>query len=412
MLWIALACVLLPALWLLVLPLRTARRWRDKQLAFEQHDAAAEQNVAIFRRRLAALENAHADGKVDAAQLAEERLELERSLLDDTATLQRRPLKPYASGRWVVPLVMLALGAGSLAWYQQQGAADDLVLWAIGQEVREHPEGSRAMYIERLEAQTSQQPSNPNLWSTLFPLYRETGQADNAVTALERLIALEGRQPSLLAQLAQLRFFMAGRELTDEVQGLVDEVLAEDPRQPTALGILGIHAFDTGDYAQAIDRWRRAVANVENPDIAASLREGIQVAQSRLGEQEGRQVTQAEGPGVRVRVSLDPDLASQVDGDDKVFIVARDVDGEQPPLAVVQGLVSELPMTVVLDDRAAMTADAQISKAREVRLMVRVSPSGQASPQAGDLWGSVERVDVGPINAREATRVTIDRVFE
>ncbi|OAZ91363.1 c-type cytochrome biogenesis protein CcmI [Halomonas sp. G11] len=411
-LWIALACVLLPALWLLVLPLRTARRWRDKQLAFEQHDTAVEQNVAIFQRRLAALENAHADGKVDATQLAEERLELERSLLDDTATRQRRPLKPYASGRWVVPLVMLALGAGSLAWYQQQGAADDLVLWAIGQEVREHPEGSREMYIERLEAQASQQPSNPNLWSTLFPLYRQTGQADNAVAALERLIALEGRQPSLLAQLAQLRFFMAGRELTDEVQGLVDEVLAEDPRQPTALGILGIHAFDAGDYAQAIDRWRRAVANVENPDIAASLREGIQVAQSRLGEEEGRQVTQADGPGVQVRVSLDPDLASQVDGDDKVFIVARDVDGEQPPLAVVQGLVSELPMTVVLDDRAAMTADAQISQAREVRLMVRVSPTGQASPQAGDLWGSVDRVDVGPINAREATRVTIDRVFE
>ncbi|MFN2410198.1 MAG: tetratricopeptide repeat protein [Halomonas sp.] len=344
--------------------------------------------------------------------MAEERLELERSLLDDTAPLQRRPLKPHASGRWVVPLVMLALGVGSLVWYQQQGAEDDLVLWAIGQDVREHPEGSREMYIERLEAQASQQPANPNLWSTLFPLYREAGQADNAVVALERLIALEGRVPSLLAQLAQLRFFMAGRELTDEVQGLVDEVLAEDPRQPTALGILGIHAFDEGDYTQAIDRWRRAVANVEDPDIAASLREGIQVAQSRLGEEESGQATQSEGPGVRVSISLDPDLESQVDGDDKLFIVARDIDGEQAPLAVVQGLVSELPMTVVLDDSAAMTADAQISQVREVRLMVRVSSSGQATPQAGDLWGDVDRVDVGPLNAREATRVTIDRVFE
>ncbi|MCA1771906.1 MAG: c-type cytochrome biogenesis protein CcmI, partial [Halomonas sp.] len=111
-------------------------------------------------------------------------------------------------------------------------------------------------------------------------------------------------------------------------------------------------------------------------------------------------------------ISLDPDLESQVDGDDKLFIVARDIDGEQAPLAVVQGLVSELPMTVVLDDSAAMTADAQISQVREVRLMVRVSSSGQATPQAGDLWGDVDRVDVGPLNAREATRVTIDRVFE
>jgi len=412
LLWIALACVLLPAMWLLVLPLRTARRWHDEQLTFEQHDAAAEQNVAIFRRRLAALENARADGKVNAEQFAEERLELERSLLDDTAALHRRPLKSYASGRWVVPLVMLVLAGGSLVWYQQQGAEDDIILWAIGQEVREHPQGSLDMYVERLEAQMSHQPANPNLWSTLFPLYREAGQTDNAVTALERLIELEGRQPSLLAQLAQLRFFMAERELTDEVQALVDEVRDADPRQPTVLGILGIQAFDQGDYPTAIDRWRRAVANVEDPDIAASLREGIKTAQARLGDSDDNQTSEATGPGVRVSVSLDPELARQVDGDDKVFILARDIEGEQPPLAVVQGLASELPMTVVLDDRAAMTADAQISQVSEVRLMVRISSSGQATPQAGDLWGDVDRVEVGPLNAREATKVTIDRVFE
>lgn len=410
LLWIALAGVLLPALWLLVLPLRKARRWHDAQSTFEQHDTAVAQNVAIFQRRLAALDAAHEAGKVDQRQYAEEKLALERSLLDDTATIKRRPLKSPASGRWVVPLIMLALAVGSVVWYQQQGAEDDLILWGIGQDVREDPEGSQVRYLERLEAQIRKQPENPNLWSTLFPLYRETGQMDNAVTALERLIELEGRLPSLLAQLAQLRFFMAERTLTDEVQALIDEVREVDPRQPTALGILGIHAFDQGDYATAIDRWRRAVANVEDPEIAASLREGIRVAQGRMGD--GEETSAASGSGVRVSVSLDPDLADQVDGDDKLFILARDVEGERPPLAVVQGLVSELPMTVVLDDRAAMTAEAQISQAREVRLMVRVSPSGQATPQAGDLWGDVDRVEVGPLDAQEATRVTIDRVFE
>ncbi|MDR5876320.1 c-type cytochrome biogenesis protein CcmI [Halomonas sp. CUBES01] len=408
LLWIALAGVLLPALWLLVLPMRKARRWHDAQSTFEQHDTAVEQNVAIFQRRLAALDAAHQAGKVDQRQYDEEKLALERSLLDDTATLKRRPLKSPASGRWAVPLVMLALVVGSVVWYQQQGAEDDLVLWAIGQDVREDPEGSQARYLERLEAQISEQPENPHLWSTLFSLYRETGQMDNAVTALERLIALEGRLPSLLAQLAQLRFFMAKRTLTDEVQALIDEVREADPRQPTALSILGIHAFDQGDYATAIDRWRRAVANVEDPAIAASLRQGIRVAQGRMGDE----TPASAGPGVRVSVSLDPALADQVDGDDKLFVLARDVEGERPPLAVVQGLVSELPMTVVLDDRAAMTADAQISQAREVRLMVRVSPSGQATPQAGDLWGDVDRVEVGPLDGQAATRVIIDRVFE
>ena len=104
-----------------------------------------------------------------------------------------------------------------------------------------------------------------------------------AVDALERLIEIEGRIPPLLAQLAQIRFFMAERELTDEVQALVDETLAQDPRQPTVLGLLGVNAFDNGDYEQAIDHWRRAIANIEDPNTVTSLREGIRVAQERLG---------------------------------------------------------------------------------------------------------------------------------
>ncbi|SDN66884.1 c-type cytochrome biogenesis protein CcmI [Vreelandella arcis] len=412
LLWIALAGVLLPALWLLVLPLRTARRWQAEQLAFENEDAAAEQNVAIFERRLSALTTAYDEGKVNQRQFEDDKLALERSLLEDTAATRRRPLKSHQAGRLAVPLVMLALVAVSVIWYQHQGAEDDLILWSIGQDVRADPDGSRAMYIERLEAQALQQPGNPNLWRTLFPLYRETEQMDSAVNALERLIALEGRLPPLLAQLAQLRFFMAERELTDEVQALTDEVLEVDPRQPTVLGILGIHAFDQGDYEMAVDRWRRAVANVENPEMAASLREGIQTAQARLGQSTEPAAEETTGRGVRVNVTLDPDLASRIDADDKVFIIARDLAGERPPLAVVQGLASELPMTVELDDRAAMMDDAQISQVREVRLMVRVSPSGQATPQPGDLWGDVDGVEVGPLDAQEATEVIINRVFE
>ncbi|MGO2393276.1 MAG: tetratricopeptide repeat protein, partial [Halomonas sp.] len=79
-----------------------------------------------------------------------------------------------------------------------------------------------------------------------------------------------------------IRFFMAGRELTDEVQALVDETLAKDPNEPTVLGMLGLHAFDNGDYEQAIDRWRRAVANSADTDTAASLREAIRIAQERM----------------------------------------------------------------------------------------------------------------------------------
>ncbi|MCH4810875.1 c-type cytochrome biogenesis protein CcmI [Vreelandella neptunia] len=413
LLWIAIAVLLLPALWLLVAPLRNARRLHDQQHAFETNDTSAEQNVAIFKRRLNSLEAARERGDIDAERFEEDRLELERSLLEDTAVRTRRPLKPAGAGRLVVPIVMVAVVVVSVLWYQQKGAEGDLVLLAVQQEVQNDPEGSLDMYIKRMEEQAERQPDNPNVWSALFPVYRETGQMPQAVDALERLIEIEGRIPPLLAQLAQIRFFMAERELTDEVQALVDETLEQDPRQPTVLGMLGIHAFDNGDYEQAIDRWRRAVANIEDPNTAASLRDGIRVAQERMGvAPEEAAVEAAESSGIRVSVSLDEALADRVDGDDTVFITARDVEGELPPLAVVQAQVAELPMTVVLDNSVAMSPQAQISQVREARLMVRVSPSGQAMPQPGDLFGDLEGVSVGPISDEEAAEVVINRVFE
>lgn len=411
-LWIAFAVLLLPAIWLLILPLRQARSLHDAQRDYEANDTTAEQNVAIYKRRLASLEAARQRGDIDDTRFADDRLELERSLLEDTATVKRRPLKTYTSGRFAVPLVLLAVVGTSVVWYQFEGAEGDLMLLQAQREVQNHPEGSLNMYIERMEEQAMLQPDNPNVWSELFPIYRQTGQAQKAVDALERLIALEGRVAPLLAQLAQLRFFMAERELTPEVQALVDETLEKDPRQPTVLGLMGIHAFDSGDYETAIDRWRRAIANIQDPDTAESLREGIRVAQQRMGVESPAELTQ-QGPQIRVNVSLDEALADQVSPEASVFVVARDLAGELPPLAVARAQVADLPSTFVLDASSAMSPQASLSQVDEVRLMVRVSPSGQATPQSGDLFGDLDSVAVGDAgDDTEAVSVVIDSVFE
>jgi cytochrome c-type biogenesis protein CcmH len=411
LLWIAFAVLLLPALWLLVAPLRRAASVSAAQRDFEANDRTADQNVGIFRRRLASLEAALARGDIDQPRFEEDRLELERSLLEDTEHLERAPLKSAASGKWLVPVMMLAVVLASLFWYLQEGAEGDLALYMVQRQVMSDPEASLPMLIERVEEQAARQPDNPNVWRALFPLYRDSGRSDEAIDSLERLIELEGREPALLAQLAQIRFFAAGREMTGEVQALVDETLAVDPREPNVLGILGITAFDSGDYAQAVEHWRRAIAGMNNPDSADALREGIRVAQQRMGvTPENAEVLAAEGPGIRVRVSLDPDLASRVDDDTRVFVVARDVAGELPPLAVAQLRVGDLPASVVLDDSRSMSPQATLSQVNEARLIVRVSPSGQASPQPGDLFGSMEDVAVGSLD--DPVELTIDRVVE
>lgn len=412
LLWIAFALLLLPALWLLVAPLKRARAVHDAQRDHEANDRTAEQNVAVFQRRLASLEAARERGDIGESRFEEDRLELERSLLEDTERLERAPLKPAASGKLAVPLVMVAVVLASLAWYLQEGAEGDLTLYAVQQQVMNDPEASLPMLVERLEAQAARQPDNPNVWRALFPLYRDSGRTAEATRTLERLVELEGRQPWLLAELAQIRYFAAGREMTDEVQALVDEVLAMDPAQPTVLGMLGIDAFEGGDYRAAIDHWRRAIAGMQDPDTADALRQGIRVAQQRLGiaPEEAEQAV-AEGPGIAVRVRLADDLAGRLDEDASVFVVARDPEGELPPLAVARARLGELPLTVVLNDADAMAPMARLSQVNEARLMVRVSASGQATPQPGDLLGTREGATVGDTDG-EPVEVVIDRVVE
>jgi cytochrome c-type biogenesis protein CcmH len=415
LLWLAIAVLLLPAGWLLLLPLRRARRVHAAQQAFEDNDSLGAENVRVYRRRLASLERGHARGELDDTALAEGRVELERSLLEDAEALRRSPLKAAGSGRVLVPVLLVVMVAGSLYWYQREGASGDLALAQAIAATPIHDAASFNARIARLRAEAEAQPDNAKVWMALFPLYRDAGRLDEAMQSLEALIALEGRVPALVAQLAQLKFFAAQRTLTDEVQGLVDEVLATDPRQPTVLGLLGIEAFEQARYPEAIDYWRKAIAGFENPDAAKALREGIAAARQRMasaGEVDASvaldspattaaaQDSQAGTARLTLKVSLDPALEAQlaampVSADEAtLFIVARDAEGKLPPLAVVRTTADALPLTVTLSDDDAMAPMARLSMAERVTLVARISASGQPAAQSGDLEGKLENVIV------------------
>ncbi|KAA0015841.1 c-type cytochrome biogenesis protein CcmI [Salinicola corii] len=278
-LWIGIVALLLLSMWLLWLPLRRAAGVRDAMMTFEADDRNNAENVAIYRQRLAALEAALAEGEIDRERFAEDRLELDRRLLEDAGSAGRRPLCRVQAGRWLLPIVAVLVIVGTLVFYDQTGGRRDLALYQVIQSLTHAPPETR---LAGLEAEARRQADNPKAWAELFPLYRDSGRFDKAIGTLERLIELQGRQPSLLAQLAQMKFFAAHRTLTDEVQALVDETLKLDPRQPTVLGMLGIDAFDHARYQQAIDYWRRAMAGYQDAQSGQALRKVIAVAQQRL----------------------------------------------------------------------------------------------------------------------------------
>jgi cytochrome c-type biogenesis protein CcmH len=94
-------------------------------------------------------------------------------------------------------------------------------------------------------------------------------------------------------------------------------------------------------------------------------------------------------------VSLAPALAGKASPDDTVFIFARAAEGSRAPIAIVRKQVKDLPFTFRLDDSLAMSPASLISTAGRVLVGARVSKSGQAMPQPGDLDGLTAPTAVG-----------------
>jgi len=109
---------------------------------------------------------------------------------------------------------------------------------------------------------------------------------------------------------------------------------------------------------------------------------------------------------LKVTVSLSPALAKFAAPDDVVFIFARAVQGPRMPLAIVRKQVKELPSTVILDDSVSMSPQIKLSNVPEVIVVARVSKSGTAGAQAGDLEGMSASVKPG----KQTIDISIARV--
>lgn len=232
-------------------------------------------------------------------------------------------------------------------------------------------------------------------WVMLATAYGRLGKTAQARDAWAEALKRAPDDANLLAAAAEARAQADARRGFDaEAVGYLQRALKIDPRHQRARFFLGIALRQQGKPAEAAKTWEPLLADVD-ADNALTLRAEIDAARLDAGLPALPSPPAADAPGaLTVTVALDPDYAARVRlrGDATVFVIARAPDGPPMPFAVEKRTVADLPLTVSLDDADGPMPTAKLSALREVEVIARISESGNAMRQTGDLESKPVRV--------------------
>jgi cytochrome c-type biogenesis protein CcmH len=349
-------------------------------------------------------------GKLDQQAYQAARQDLERELLNDLD--EENAATPVArSGRWIAGVLLVFIPALAFVAYQQLGAPGIMPRLAANVPGTQ-PAGSDNQQqhsveemVEKLAQRMREQPDNVEGWVMLGRSYASMKRYQDAANAYAQAYRLVDDNAELMTDYADTLVSANGGDFTDEAGELLNKALALQPGNAKALWLLGHWKYQRADYQGAIASWQRVADLLPAGDKnTAAINQQIQQAKNALAEKgivlaaEESESAPADNEAVvsdsqiRVTVSLDPALTEQAAADDTVFVFARAAQGPKMPLAIVRKQVKDLPVTVTLDDSLAMSPAMVLSNFPEVTVGARISKSGQAMPQSGDLQGTVTPV--------------------
>ncbi len=399
-------------------------------------------SIDDLRQQLQQLQSRHERGELTAEAFAEARAPLERELValvvagtpptTPTATAAPGGQVPEAalrrpSGKLVATVlagivVLAASGYGltgsprlGLLGSAQGGAPATAAAGgaAAGSPTAPPTEEQVREMVDRLAARLQEQPDDVVGQTMLARAYTVMGRNDEAIVAFRKALSLSGEDAGLMADLADALAASKNGDLSGEPTQLIERALAAEPGNLKALALSGSAAFDRRDYVTAVRQWEQ-VGRALPPDSGFSQQVNSSIAQARQlgGMPAAAPIAAATGtdgspaPGeatnaasaasaISGTVALSPTLQAKADPDDTVFVVARAASGPRMPLAVLRKQVKDLPLSFKLDDSMAMAPTAKISDHPQVIVIARISKSGNAMPQAGDIGGQSAAVTPG-----------------
>jgi cytochrome c-type biogenesis protein CcmH len=396
--WIICTLILIIALAFVVWPLWFAKNKDNTVL----QDAA---NLEIIRDQLNELDNDLANGLLTQELHEQGKRELQSKLLEEVKDPQavskasaRNPIKVLT----VVLVVLIPLVSFGL--YFKIGDRNALLPQSGHSMAEGFGEVRSEPALRALEEKVAQSPDDPNALVVLARSYANMERFSDAARVYEQLTKIVPNEVELWADYADVLAMVHGQKFAGGPTRMIEKALLLDPNHPKSLALAGSAAMERGDYQAAINYWQSLLNQLPaESDDAKMIASGISQAHEFLAQMKGnkgmsgmrtapiQEPAMNTAPAGKERltgtVTLNADLKGKADPEDTLFVLARAAQGPKMPLAILRKQVKDLPLKFSLDDSMAMSPQMKLSDFPKVVVVARISKSGTAMPQSGDLQG-------------------------
>jgi cytochrome c-type biogenesis protein CcmH len=422
--WVVAGIFIVAAL-LFILPTLLRNRGSDTSVARDST------NVSIYQDQISELDNDLRNDVLNQEQYNQSKYELQQRMILDMSEESSISVAKINSKRSIatpVALVLLIpvlaislyLLLGNTKALLPQPAAEqmELVDGALTSEDDGHQEISSM--VDNLVKRLEQEPDDIEGWNMLGRTYAIMGRFNEARDIYAKLLAKSPDSPEALVNYADVFAMTQDGSLMGKPVELINKALSIDPKNPKALALAGTAKFEQGEFKQAAVYWEELLAFIPaESKLAQSVSGSIRQAKSLASNNQGNVlitkqqppksdknvVNKSLSPTISGVVNISPALSAKTSPRDTLYIYARAKSGPKMPLAIIRLQAKDLPAKFTLKDGMGMNPNMKLTSFPEVVISARVTKSGNAVPENGDLQGFSEVIRIGD----QDVNILIDR---